>query len=244
MNYGYGGSIYISYAPVSKNNNYEYSYDFYLKIYNSNNVEKVSKNYYGTSTTRGSITHQISANSLTSGVYTIKIVNFEDDHVMSTAKLTVNSASSGNYPPRSAYSVSVQDTSIGYGKSGSIKMSITPAASYNYKYDYYLKIYDSDNNQKISKRYYSTSSSYTTSYSIGSNALSPGIYTIKIVNNQDNLVMDTAVLNIVAVPYSAYSVGVSDTSIEYGSGGVISMSITPASSSYKYRYDYYLKVYD
>ncbi|WP_410320313.1 hypothetical protein [Methanobrevibacter sp.] len=243
MNYGSKGYIYVSYNPAPKYS-YTYTYNFYLKIYNSNNVLKVSKQYSGTATSRGSITHTISANSLASGVYTIKIVNSLDSHVMDTAKLTVNSASLGNSPPRSAYSVRVQDTSIGYGKSGSIIMSITPAASYTYKYDYYLKVYDSDNNQKISKRYYSTSSSNSITYNIGSNELSPGIYSIRIENYHDNIIMNLAVLTIVSVPYSAYSVGVSNTSAEYSSGGVISMSITPASSSYKYRYDYYLKVYD
>ena len=45
-------------------------------------------------------------------------------------------------------------------------------------------------------------------------------------------------------PYSAYSVSVSDTTIDYSNGGNIYISISPASSSYGQRYDFNLKVYD
>ena len=236
INYASGGNIVISVTPCS---GYSYKYDFYLKVYDSGNNEKISKNYYSaTSTTK--ITHTISANQLNPGSYTIKLINYADKEVMSTAKLTVNSNL-----PSSAYSVSVSDTSIKYGSGGSIVMSISSASSsYGYRYDFYLKVYDSDNVEKISQRYYSTSSASSKTYSVGSTQLSPGVYTIKIINNYDDVVMDTARLTVTSVPSSAYSVSVSDTSIKYGSDGSIVMSISPASSSYYYKYDFYLKVYD
>ena len=252
INYGSSGAISMSITPCTYNN--YYAYDFYLKVYDSNNNVKINKNYYSTSSAY-SKTYVVGSNELSPGTYTIKIVNYEDSSVMDTATLTVKSSSgySTTYPPYSAYSVSVYDTTINYGSSGTISMSISPASSsYRYKYDFNLKIYDSNNNLKISKNYYSTSSRYSETYTLGSNQLSAGTYTIKIVNDIDNKVMDTAKLTIKSSSgytytnptYTAYSVSVYDTTINYGSSGTISMSISPASSNYNYKYDYYLKVYD
>ena len=151
----------------------------------------------------------------------------------------------GSSPPHSAYSVGVSDTTISYGSSGNIVINVNPSSGYSYTYDFYLKVYDSENNLKINKRYYSTSSITPITYSISANQLSPGIYTIKLVNYADGYFMDTAELNVLSnLPHSAYSVDVSDTTIEYGAGGSISMSISPSSSSYNYKYDFYLKVYN
>ena len=253
INYGSSGAISMSITPCTYNN--YYAYDFYLKVYDSNNNVKINKNYYSTSSAY-SKTYVVGSNELSPGTYTIKIVNYEDSSVMDTATLTVKSSSgySATYPPYSAYSVSVYDTTINYGSSGTISMSISPASSsYRYKYDFNLKIYDSNNNLKISKNYYSTSSRYSETYTLGSNQLSAGTYTIKIVNDIDNKVMDTAKLTIKSTSsgytytnptYTAYSVSVYDTTINYGSSGTISMSISPASSYYKYKYNYYMKVYD
>ena len=253
INYGSSGAISMSITPCTYNN--YYAYDFYLKVYDSNNNVKINKNYYSTSSAY-SKTYVVGSNELSPGTYTIKIVNYEDSSVMDTATLTVKSSSgySTTYPPYSAYSVSVYDTTINYGSSGTISMSISPASSsYRYKYDFNLKIYDSNNNLKISKNYYSTSSRYSETYTLGSNQLSAGTYTIKIVNDIDNKVMDTAKLTIKSTSsgytytnptYTAYSVSVYDTTINYGSSGTISMSISPASSYYKYKYNYYMKVYD
>ena len=243
----------MSISPASSS--YRYKYDFNLKIYDSNNNLKISKNYYSTSS-RYSETYTLGSNQLSAGTYTIKIVNDIDNKVMDTAKLTIKSTSSGytyTNPTYTAYSVSVYDTTINYGSSGTISMSISPASSYyKYKYNYYMKVYDSNNNLKINYNFYSTSSDYSRTYSIGSNQLSAGTYTIKIVNYYDNKVMDTAKLTIKSSSgytytypsYTAYSVSVYDTTINYGSSGTISMSISPASSNYNYKYDYYLKVYD
>ena len=252
INYGSSGAISMSITPCTYSN--YYAYDFYLKVYDSNNNVKINKNYYSTSSAY-SKTYVVGSNELSPGTYTIKIVNYEDSSVMDTATLTVKSSSgySTTYPPYSAYSVSVYDTTINYGSSGTISISISPASSsYRYKYDFNLKIYDSNNNLKISKNYYSTSSRYSETYSLSSNQLSAGTYTIKIVNDIDNKVMDTAKLTIKSSSgytytnptYTAYSVSVYDTTINYGSSGTISMSISPASSYYKYKYNYYMKVYD
>ena len=77
------------------------------------------------------------AYDLSPGTYTVEIVNYYDSKVMDTATLTVKSS----YPSYSDYSVSVSDTNIIYGSGGSISMSISPASSSSYKYDYYLRVF-------------------------------------------------------------------------------------------------------
>ena len=235
INYGSSGTITMNINPASSP--YYYKYDYYLKVYDSNGNEKISKRYYSTSTNTKE-TYSISSSQLGYGTYTIKILNNIDNHLMDVANLLVPSV------PHSAYLVSVSNTTVTYGSSGSIVMSISPASSYNYKYDFYLKVYDSKGNEKISKRYYSTSSSYQVTYSISSNQLDPGNYIIKIINNHEGYIMSTANLTVISVPYDAYSVSVPYTTITYGIGGEITMNINPASSSYKCRYDFYMKVYD
>ena len=245
ISYGSSGSISMSISPASDS---YYKYDFYLKVYDSNGYQKISQEYYGTSSAY-SKSYSIGAYELSSGTYTVKIVNYDDNRVMDTATLTVRSSSSySTYPSYSDYSVSVSDTSISYGTDGSsgyITMNIIPSSTSTYKYYYYLRIYDSNDNQKISQLYSSTSSTSSKTYSVSPNQFSPGTYTVKIVNYYDNRVMDTAKLTISnsCPSYSDYSVSVSDITIASESGGSISMSISPASDS-KYKYDFYLKVYD
>ncbi|WP_292609315.1 Ig-like domain-containing protein [Methanobrevibacter sp. UBA188] len=231
-NSGSTSSIKMSITPSK----YSCKYDYYLKVYDANNVEKISKQYSSTSSAY-SQTYSLSSTSLAPGIYTVKIINSYDDHVMDTAKITVKSV------PYSAYSVSIDDVSVNYGSNALIQMTISPSSGYNYKYDYYLKIYDKNNVEKVSKRYYSTSSSYSQTYSLESTSLNPGSYTVKIINSHDSHVMDSAKLTIKSVPYSAYSVSVEDVSLNNGYEGSIKMFITPA-SEYYYKYDYYLKVYD
>ena len=239
IDYHSSGSIKMTISSASSS--YYYKYDFYLKVYDSDNKEKISQRYYSTSSS-SSQTYSVGSTTLTPGIYTIKILNNVDNHVMATAKLNIKSV------PYSSYSVKVSDTSMAYGTTGSIKMTITPASTsyYYYRYDFYLKVYDSSNRVKISKRYYSTSSAYSETYSVGGTTLALGVYTIKIVNSADNRVMSTAKLNVRSKTYyDAYSVNVQDILLTYGFDGKIYMSISPASTpNYDYAYDFYLKVYD
>ena len=150
----------------------------------------------------------------------------------------------GASPPYNKYSVSISDYTMNYGTSKTVTMYITPATGYSYAYDFYFRVYDSNGNKKIDENLYSSTSTTSKTYTIGGTTLSPGKYTIKLENYADQHIMDTATLTVQSLPSSAYSVSVSDTTINYGSSGSIYMAISPASSSYYYRYDYYLKVYD
>ena len=60
-------------------------------------------------------------------------------------------------------------------------MSISPASSSSYKYDYYLKVYDSSGSLKISQEYYGTSSAYSKSYSVGAYELSSGTLVVVLI---------------------------------------------------------------
>lgn len=102
----------------------------------------------------------------------------------------------GDSPPSGHYSVTVRDASIKYGSSGSINIEIDPATGYTNKYDFYLRIYDSNNHLKIEKKYYSTGDNNKITHTISKNMLSAGTYTVKAVNNADNKVLDTAKLVI------------------------------------------------
>ena len=110
-------------------------------------------------------------------------------------------SSTSTYPSYSDYSVKFSTNVVKEEYSISISMSISPALNSTYKYYYYLKVYDSNNIEKISQLYYSTTLSYSKTYSIDSYQLSPGTYTIKIINYKDNNVMDTAKLNVKVKTY-------------------------------------------
>ncbi|WP_405285093.1 hypothetical protein, partial [Methanobrevibacter sp.] len=151
-------------------------------------------------------------------------------------------------PSYSAYSVDISDTTISEGSSSSIQISIVPYQGSSYAYDFHIKIYDSNGNQKISKNLYSYTKTTSLSFSEGLSDLSEGTYTMKIVNYQDDYLMDTATLTVVGAThtypyYYDYSVSVYDASIVYGDSGSISMQINPSVSS-SYKYYYYLRIYD
>ena len=235
ITYGIGGEITMNINPASSS--YKCRYDFYMKVYDSNNNEKISKRYYSTSTNT-QVTYNIGSTQLENGNYKIKIINTYDNHVMATANLTVKTLTYNEY------SVNVSDTTLISEFSESIIMNISPASSYNYKYDFYLNLYDSNGNQKISQRYYSTYSYTQVTYTVGANQFEPGNYTIRITNTYDNHTMATANLTVKTLTYDTYSVNVSDSTITYGFVSSIVINITPSSPTYQGKYDYYLVIYD
>ena len=67
-------------------------------------------------------------------------------------------------PAYDQYSLTVHDTTISAGSSGTVTVYINPVDSdYGdyYAYDFYFKVYDSNGNQKISKNLYSSIKSST-----------------------------------------------------------------------------------
>lgn len=244
MAYDTGGNIDITIDYNVYSTNYSnYNYNFYLLVRDSDNGHRVIyKSFSGQEDhvynhkTR-TVSYSIGARDLDPGIYNVSVIDLNGEgYVGTTAKLTVNSLS------HNAYSVKVKDTNITYGNSGDIVMSVYPSSNTEYKYDFYIKVYDSNGIQKISKRYYSTVSTKSLTHTI-SKTLDPGIYTIKILNSGDRYVMGTARLRVMSVSYNDYSVEVKNTNITYGNDGNITMSISPASNG-TYKYDFNFNVYD
>lgn len=126
-----------------------------------------------------------------------------DDSIIQTSEIVENTITAkesqevlGDSPSSGTYSVSVHDVSIKYGSSGSINIEINPATGYANKYNFYLQVYDSNNHLKINKNYYSSNNDYQITHAISKNQLATGTYTVKVVNYEDNNVMDTAKLVI------------------------------------------------
>ena len=239
ITYGNGGSIMMYVDPSTFS---RYGYNFYVNVFDSNGNQRINKLYYSTSATPGYKYYSVGATQLGVGVYTVKIVNYADDKVMDTAKLTIKKI----YPGYDDYSVSLYDASIAYGNSGNIKMYVDPFDYGKYGYNFYLNVFDSNGNQRINKLYYSSSnSSGYKYYSIAANQLSPGIYTVEAVNYADSVVMDNATLKITNVypRYTDYSVSVQNTSITYGNSGNIKMYVDPSDYS-RYGYNFYVNVFD
>jgi len=227
------------YAPSSTALSYYYKYYFLVKIYDSNGVEKLNRTYQTTNPQPENFI-TIPVSGLTAGEYTIKTINYLGNVEINTVKLSVLTS-----PTYNSYSVKSSDTTIIYGKEGNITLNITPTQSaYDNKYDFYLKVYDSKDIEKINERFRSSNSNYHETYTLSPSQLESGVYTIKIINVIDNQIMDTAKLYVLPVSSEAYSVNVSDTLIAYRSGGTISIKIKSAPSSYVFKYDFYLKVYD
>ena len=80
----------IVYTLVSDvSHGYDEDYAFHLKVYDSNNTERCSLSYYGDYSDPKLIGKTIPASWLKQGVYTIKLVNYVDNHVMDSAELAI-----------------------------------------------------------------------------------------------------------------------------------------------------------
>ena len=87
---------------------------------------------------------------------------------------------------------------------GYVDFNIEPS-DYSYAYDFYLRIYDSNGNQKINKNLYSYDyTTYLTHYVSG---LSAGTYTMKIINYADSHEFDSATLVVKVLPVTITTSG-------------------------------------
>lgn len=238
------------YMYVSPTDNSPYPYDYYLKIYDSKNNEILSRQYSDTAS-KGPITltyeldygstTNMAISRISSGSYTIKIINGYDSTILDTAKLTVGSAPA----PNTDYSVDISHNIVYSNEGGKITMNIKPTYSGLYKYNFYLKIYDSKNVEKISIPFVDTvKTSTTVYYSIDANKLAIGEYTIKIIKAQNNKVLNTAKLSLKNKTFTDYSVSVSDVVKNDWDNEFLNIYLTPNSSNDYYNYNIYLKIYN
>lgn len=189
INYGSDATILMNITSASSM--YDYKYNFIFAIYDYDGHPVLSKRYCS-NVSASQETYYMYPNQLSPGTYFILIINGYDDKQMATSTLYVKSS-----PPHSAYSINVEDVKIKYGESENVIINITPANSTYYnKYDFYLNIYDSEGNKKISRRYTNTSYINHEVCVVNSTQIGSGIYTIKLENFDDYYVMDTAKLNV------------------------------------------------
>jgi len=80
-------TIYTFISDVS--HGYDEDYVFDMNFYDSNDVLKASGRFHGTYSYPSLIGRTIDANQLEQGIYTIKLVNYVDKHVMDTAELVI-----------------------------------------------------------------------------------------------------------------------------------------------------------
>lgn len=216
IEYKSNGKISMSISPTSIS---PYEYDYYMKICDSNGVVIYSQRYSGTGQSTvsqyypiysGPKTSSATITTLAPGTYIIKIINTYDKSVLDTAKLVMKPET-----PNSASSVSVEDTSINYKSGGNVNIYLSPVSGNYYKYDFYLKIYDSNNVEKISKRYNGECRGKNTLiYNIAPNTLSLGEYTLKVFNTTNNRRLDSAKLYMMDSGSSdgdSYSIDIDDT---------------------------------
>ena len=102
-------------------------------------------------------------------------------------------------PEYNDYSVLVYDTTFTYGFSNKLVIYVdAQLIDYNtYAYDFYVRILDSSGNQLFNVNEYNSTDLYgTITYTFNGTAFAPGTYTVKLVNFDDGVLMDSATLQV------------------------------------------------
>lgn len=102
-------------------------------------------------------------------------------------------------PDYDEYSVWVYDTTFTYGFSNKLVINVdAQLKDYNtYAYDFYVRILDSSGNQLFNVNEYNSTDLYgTITYTFNGTAFAPGTYTVKLVNYDDGVLMDSATLQV------------------------------------------------
>ena len=164
-----------------------YTYNFNVTIFNSNGVAKVHRVHYK-NTTKIVMGNSTFKTILPPGEYIAKVINNEDHNILDTANLTIKYSTD--------YSINVKDTIIETGPNGTIPILINPLSSVIYC-NFYVNIFDSNNVKIIEDIYHKKiNGTRNLNFTINSADLSPGIYTIKVINVEDDKTLSTAILTV------------------------------------------------
>ena len=186
-------TIYTFISDVS--HGYDEDYVFDMNFYDSNDVLKASGRFHGTYSYPSLIGRTIDANQLEQGIYTIKLVNYVDKHVMDTAELVIgptyvdNKYKNVNINAPNAYYN--QNKKISYSFEGNFKGSFNIYKDNSLKYS--KKIDTSGYRDGIFKY---NKHSYT--YAI-SNLKDIGKYVVKIVDSTGKVIAQST-FKIVKAP--------------------------------------------
>ena len=145
-------------------------------------------------------------------------------------------------PIASSYSVKVDVENIEVENTIIIPINITPYDGGDFAYDFYLNIYDSEEKEVYSENLYSSTATTHLSHTV-TGYLDAGTYTIKLINYQDNELMDTATFTISESYLLPSGAKVDDLSIELDKEIIIPIHINPNSQT-TYAYDFYFRIYD
>ena len=189
IDYGTGGNIEMKIKPASSEYSMKYDYMFVIKDKDDNDMVNIR---YNNTIPKSEEWYYISPKQFTPGIYSTVLYNTKDNKQLDESILFITSILY-----YTDYSATVNDTIFKYGESGNIVVDIVPASSNYYnKYNFRLDIFDSNGERKFSDGYSGTQPIYQLNCSIGSTYLSPGIYTIKLINIIDDYVMSTAKLSV------------------------------------------------
>lgn len=128
-------------------------------------------------------------------------------------------------PTYEDYSVWIDDTTIHNWQKEPIIIHINPSYDTYYAYDFHIKFYNSTNDEIYSENIYNQTAYTSIKYNIPAYNLAPGTYTIKLINYEDDVEMDTATLTVISDPfYAVFSAG--NYNAYYNSGVTYNIRVT------------------
>lgn len=128
-------------------------------------------------------------------------------------------------PTSDQFKVWIDDSTIHNWQQEPIIIHVNPSTSTYYAYDFYIKFYDSYDNEVYSENIYNTNQYTSIKYNIPAGNLDVGTYTIKLINYEDDTIMDTSTLTVVSDPYyGVFSAG--NYNAYYNSGTVYTIRVT------------------
>jgi hypothetical protein len=145
-------------------------------------------------------------------------------------------------PVASSYSVKVDVNNIQLEYGVVIPINITPYDGDDYAYDFYLRIFNNTGSQIYDKNLYSYTPVNYLSHTVDV-YLNPGTYTIKLINYQDEKLMDTATFTMTGEYLPPSFAKIDDISREVDEEIVLPIRINPNPNEY-YAYDFNLDIYD
>ena len=134
-------------------------------------------------------------------------------------------------PDYDEYSVWVYDTTFTYGFSNKLVINVdAQLKDYNtYAYDFYVRILDSSGNQLFNVNEYNSTDLYgTITYTFNGTAFAPGTYTVKLVNYDDGVLMDSATLQ---VNNAVGSLSAGNYAALYNSGTTFNVKLTESGTN-------------
>ena len=176
-----GGVITITYSKYAPDY-FKYKFAYKLSIFNKDTGKTVFTKFINS--TANVLRTTVNVDKwYDSGNYQLSIVNCRENYLMKTLDFNIYSEN---------YAINVLPIDITCENGGKINLNLSSFEPY-FKYDFYLFIYDSNDDLKVGKRYYNVSSkSLNLEHIIAPNKLDSGNYTLLIKNTGGDLLKNIA----------------------------------------------------